>query len=285
MRVRLFILAIFSLIGLQATAAHHETASDLESVLAAQPDDVKARYEYRHPQETLEFFDIQPGMTVLETLPGGGWYSKVLLPYLGADGHLIGANYAQGIWPLFGFFSEERIEKMKTWVTDWPVDAEEWRDDHSAEVSAFILGSIPDAMKETADRAVIVRTLHNLARFNDQGGFLGSSIADVYAALKPGGIAGVVQHEARDDRPDEWADGSRGYLKKSFVIEQMENAGFEFVGEIAVNQNPKDQPGDADIVWRLPPTKMGSKDNPEQDAAVTAIGESNRMTLKFRKPE
>jgi predicted methyltransferase len=285
MRVRLVALAIFSLIALQATAAHHETTSDLAGVLAAQPDDVKARYEYRHPQETLEFFDIQPGMTVLETLPGGGWYSKVLLPYLGADGHLIGANYAQEIWPLFGFFSEERIEEMKTWVTDWPVEAEEWRDENSASVSAFILGSIPDDVKGTADRAVIVRTLHNLTRFNGQGGFLDSSIADVFAALKPGGLAGVVQHEARDDRPDEWADGSRGYIKKSFVIEQMENAGFEYVGEIDVNQNPSDQPGDADIVWRLPPTMMGSQDNPEQAAAVTAIGESNRMTLKFRKPE
>jgi predicted methyltransferase len=84
---------------------------------------------------------------------------------------------------------------------------------------------------------------------------------------------------------DEFADGSHGYLKKSFVIAAAENAGFEFVDESDINANPADQPGEDDIVWRLPPTFATSADNPELRAELAAIGESNRMTLRFRKPE
>ena len=79
-------------VALQPVSAVAEEGK-LAAVLAAQPDEVKARYQYRHPQETIEFFGIEPGMTVVEGLPGGGWYTKILLPYLGGDGHLIGANY------------------------------------------------------------------------------------------------------------------------------------------------------------------------------------------------
>ena len=88
----------------------------------------------------------------------------------------------------------------------------------------------------------------------------------------------------REESPDAWAEGNRGYLKQSFVVAQMEAAGFVFEGTSDINANPKDQPQDGDIVWRLPPTLMGSRDNPEAAAAMQAIGESNRMTLKFRKP-
>ena len=85
--------------------------------------------------------------------------------------------------------------------------------------------------------------------------------------------------------PDDWADGSRGYLKKGFVIEKMERAGFEFVAGADFNANDKDQPSTDDIVWRLPPSLATSRENPELRAQLEAIGESNRMTLKFRKPE
>lgn len=114
---------------------------------------------------------------------------------------------------------------------------------------------------------------------------LTSALNDAYDALKPGGVAGVVQHEARDDKSDEWADGSRGYLKQSFVIDRMEKAGFVFEESIDINNNPDDQPGDDDIVWRLPPTYFSSGENAELKAQMQAIGESNRMTLRFRKPE
>ena len=90
---------------------------------------------------------------------------------------------------------------------------------------------------------------------------------------------------APEDAPDEWANGSAGYLKKSYVVEQFANAGFEMVAESDINVNPLDQPTTEDIVWRLPPTLMTSRDNPEAAEAYTAVGESTRMTLLFRKPE
>jgi predicted methyltransferase len=257
----------------------------LDEVLAAQPAEVQARYVHRHTKETLEFFGIKPGMTVVEGLPGGGWYSKILLPYLGKDGALIGADYAPDMYPLFGFFSQERLDAKKTWVADWTEEANGWRMEGAATVSAFQFGSMPDEMKGTADAVLMIRALHNLARFEGNGGFLTAALRDAFDALKPGGVAGVVQHKARDEMPDEWADGSRGYLKQDFVIKHMEKAGFVFEASTDINNNPADQPTVDDIVWRLPPGYATSRDNPELRAQMQAIGESNRMTLRFRKPK
>ncbi|MDH3615752.1 MAG: methyltransferase [Gammaproteobacteria bacterium] len=277
-----------------ATESAPETATETEApavkvdrlsaVLDRQAEDVQARYEYRHPQETLEFFGIEPGMTVVEGLPGRGWYTQILLPYLGKEGHLIGANYAMDMWPNFAFANEEFLKTQSTWVTDWPVGAEDWRDDDSATVAAFNFGVMPESVAETADVVFLARVLHNLANFEEEGGFLTAALADCFAALKPGGTLGVVQHQARDEMSDEFADGSHGYLKKSFVIAAAEQAGFEFVAESDINMNPNDQPGAEDVVWRLPPSFGTSQDNPELQAEMRAIGESNRMTLKFRKP-
>lgn len=257
----------------------------LAAVLDAQPEEVKARYRFRHPQETLEFFGIEPGMTVVEGLPGRGWYTKLLLPYLGSDGHLIGANYAQAMWPNFSFATEEFLKKNSTWLTDWPAGAEEWRGDDGATISAFEFGSLPESMAGTADVVFLARVLHNLANFEEEGGFLTDALADAFRVLKPGCTLGIVQHHARDNMSDEFADGSHGYLKKSFVIAAAEQAGFEFVAESDINANDKDQPTADDIVWRLPPSLATSAENPELKAELEAIGESNRMTLKFRKPE
>ena len=256
----------------------------LSELLEAQPEDVQARYQYRHPKETLEFFGIEPGMTIVEGLPGRGWYTRILLPYLGKEGHLIGANYAMDMWPNFAFANEEFLETQSTWVTDWPAGAEAWRDDDSATVAAFNFGAMPESVAGTADVVFLARVLHNLANFEEEGGFLTEALAESFAALKPGGTLGVVQHQARDDMSDDFADGSHGYLTKSFVIARAEQAGFEFVAESDINANPNDQPSEEEVVWRLPPSFGTSQDNPELQAEMTAIGESNRMTLKFRKP-
>jgi len=263
------------------------TTPSLADVLAAQTDEMKARYQYRHPQETLEFFGIESGMTVVEGLPGGGWYTHLLAPLLGSDGHIIAVNYPIEIWPLFPFGNEEFVQRMSTWATDFPAGVDEWRDDNSAGVSAYTFGSIPDELAGTADVVLFARVLHNLANFENagEGEFLTTALADVYSTLKPGGVFGVVQHEARAEMSDEFASGAQGYLKKDFVIAQVEAAGLEFVGEIAINANENDQPSASDIVWRLPPTYFGADDNEELREAMDEIGESNRMTLKFRKPE
>ena len=259
--------------------------ASLTDVLAAQPEETQARYGARHPRETLEFFGIQPGMTVVEALPGGGWYSKILLSWIGSDGQLIGADYAADMFPLFGFFTEEMLASKKTWVKDWTAGLRAWEIENSADIAAFQLGSLPEHMHGTADAFLFIRALHNLARFEPDGEYLTRALKDAFDVLKPGGVVGVVQHHARDDMPDDWADGSRGYLKKGFVIEKMEQAGFEFVAGADFNANDKDQPATDDIVWRLPPSLATSKENPDLRAQLEAIGESNRMTLKFRKPE
>jgi len=257
----------------------------LAAVLAAQPEDAQARYAWRHPQETLGFFGIGPGMTVVEALPGTGWYTKILLRYLGPEGRVIGADYALEMYRLFGFFSEERLKEMETWTGQFTAGAEEWSGEDGASAGAFVLGAMPGEMKGQADAVLFIRALHNLARFEGQGGFLTAALQDAYDALRPGGILGVVQHRAPDGMSDEWAGGQNGYLKQDWVIRRLEQAGFEFVGSSDINRNANDQPGPEDVVWRLPPTLMTSREDAALRAEMEAIGESDRMTLKFRKPE
>lgn len=272
------------LLALAGPLSAGDAAEKLDQVLAAQDEKAQARYVWRHPRETMGFFGIEPGMTVVEGWPGQGWYSKILVDYLGSDGSLIGASYAWSMLPLFGFYSDEKLEELKTWDSDWPEQARAWGGDNAAPVSAFFFGSMPESLKGTADAVLMIRALHNLNRFEAEGKYLTQALADIHDALKPGGILGVVQHMAPADSPDDWADGSNGYLKKDFVIERIEEAGFEFVGESEINRNPNDQPTTDDFVWRLPPSLATSRDNPELQAQMKAIGESDRMTLKFRKP-
>jgi predicted methyltransferase len=277
-----FLIALAFSASLPAADADAER---LAQILAAQPADVQGRYEWRHPQQTLEFFAIKPGMNVVEALPDEGWYTKILLPYLGQDGSLIGADYSPEMYAKMSWATPEFLKEKETWVATWTAQAETWRTDDSAVVSAFVFGAMPEAFNGTADAVLFIRALHNLARFNAEGGYLDKALKDALDALQPGGIVGIVQHQAAEDSSAEFADGSHGYLKKSYIMKAMQDAGFEFVAESAINENTEDQPGPDDIVWRLPPTLATSRDNPELAAQMKAIGESNRMTLKFRKPE
>lgn len=271
-------------VALSATSLTSAAGTTLEATLAAQPAETRARYAARHPLETLTFFGIRPGMHVIEALPGSGWYSKILLPVLGSEGRLTGADYAFEMYPKFNFYSDEQIEAKKTWTTTWTAEAQTWRGDDGAAVDAFVFGSMPASLDGKADAILFIRALHNLARFEHDGGYLTTALAEARRALKSGGIVGVVQHIAPAGASDAWADGSNGYLKKRFVIEKLTAAGFEFVGESDVNLNPLDQPTESDFVWRLPPSLATSKDDPEVAAGYRAIGESSRMTLLFRKP-
>lgn len=259
--------------------------SGLDAVLAAQPEEVQARYPYRNPKETIEFFGIEPGMTVVEGLPGRGWYTNVLIPYLGSEGRIVGADYSLEMYPLFSFVNEEFIERQKQWSTNFVAGVAEKGGDAAPSAGAFHFGLMPEEYAGTADVVFFPRVLHNLARFESEGDFLTKALADAYAVLKPGGTLGVVQHHARDEMSDSFADGSRGYLKKSFVIAAIEQAGFVLDAESDINANPNDQPGEDDIVWRLPPTLGTSAEDPELRAELEAVGESNRMTLRFKKPE
>ena len=258
----------------------------LAGIIDNQSAAAKARFAARHPQETPEFFGVKPGMTVIEVLPGGGWYTKIISPFLGADGHLVGVDYDFKMWPEFGGFADAKfIKERETWADGWTADMASAIGEDASQLSAYPLGKLPASLKGKADMVLLIRALHNMARFNEKGGYLDSALKELHASLKPGGIVGIVQHAGPEVNEDSWADGNNGYLKQSFVIAQMEKAGFEFVASSDVNKNPRDIPSNSDIVWRLPPSLGTSKDDAELRARMEAIGESNRMTLKFTKPE
>lgn len=265
-----------------ATAPEAVMAFDgaaLQAVVEAQDDSAKVRYDARNPVATLEFFGIAPGMSVGEALPGGGWYSKILLPYLGDEGRLVGVDYDLALWPNFDFGTPEFIEGKKTWPATWVADAEGWTD-AGTDIDAYTFATLPQ--DASLDAFLFIRALHNMSRF-EGGVFMRSGIAAVHGALKPGGIVGVVQHAGPDDADADWADGTAGYLRKPDVIAAFEAAGFALVGESDINVNPLDMPTTDDIVWRLPQSLATSGEDPELRAQMEAIGESNRMTLLFRK--
>ena len=256
----------------------------LAAILAAQPDEVQARYGARNPGETLAFFGIEPGMKVAEALPGGGWYSKILMPYLGEEGVLVGAHYPDELWPLFGFGDEWAATRVES-TANWPEQAAEWGIENSSKIKSVQLTKMPEEATDKLDAVLFIRALHNLNRFS--GGdtdYMGDTLAETYRVLKPGGIVGVVQHSAPDANSDEWADGSNGYLKEAAVIAAFEAAGFELEASSDMNANANDVPSEEEFVWRLPPVLVGTEEGTPERAAYEAVGESNRMTLKFRKP-
>lgn len=253
----------------------------LNQITQSLPAEHQARYAARHPVETLQFFGIKQGDTVVEALPGEGWYSKILLPYLGAEGRLIAVDYSLDMWPQFGgFATPEFIEKRKAWPAQFAVDAKTWGGTNGAKAEAYTFANMPTELTGKVDAVLFIRALHNLARFDAKGNYLKQALAETYRVLKPGGVVGIVQHAMTEDKPDAWADGSRGYLKRSRLISVMTAAGFEFVSESDINKNPKDNPQADENVWRLPPSLNGTD---EQKAKNRLIGESNRITLLFRK--
>jgi predicted methyltransferase len=263
-----------------ATAEEADPA--LLKVIEARSEADRARDAARHPAETLTFFQMRPGMTVAEALPGGGWYTRILANYLGGDATLYGINYVDRMWPMFSSATEEWIAKRLASTKAFAEDVAGYTD-NGITARGFTFNTVPEMAVGKVDRVLLIRALHNLNRFESKAGTLTQALAAVRGMLKPGGLVGVVQHRLPESAPDEGADGSRGYLKQSTVVAAFEAAGFELVASSEINANPKDQPGPDDIVWRLPPSLNGSKDDPEKRAAMEAIGESDRMTLLFRK--
>ncbi|MFK7830659.1 MAG: class I SAM-dependent methyltransferase [Congregibacter sp.] len=267
-------------------AAGVSSAGRLERALFLQGAEIRGRYAARRPAQTLDFFSLEPGMTVVEVTPEGGWYSRILYHYLSSEGVLVGADYPLSLYRLFDYYSEDELAAKEVWSTTWPVEVLTWGEGGAADtpaVDAFNLGSLPERVQGKADAVLFIRALHSLQAYESTGGYLGAAIADAFAALKPGGIVGVVQHMGPESASDAWANGDNGYLKKSAVIRAFEQAGFVLDAESDHNENPLDMPGEDDYVWRLPPTLEDAED-PVLKARYEAIGESNRMTLRFKKP-
>lgn len=272
------------LIPLAQTPAWAEDEARLDQVMAARPDEDKVRDQYRNPKETLLFFGVEPGMTVVETFPGGGWYTKILVPYLGPDGRYIAADYTIDVFEknyryLLGDFPADQRAFFESFPERFPAFVKQLTDTPPA-TDTFFINHAPANLNGAVDVILFIRVLHNLNRFDRSE--LDGAAAEAFRLLKPGGVAGVVQHRAQPDMPDDWADGNNGYLKEARVIDAFEGAGFELEATANFNANPKDRPSTDEYVWRLPPVSFGCGEN---CAAYEAIGESDRMTMRFRKPK
>jgi predicted methyltransferase len=256
--------------------------SALQQAVSSRAVEEQTRDTSRHPIETINFFKIAPGMTVAEALPGGGWYSKILANYLGSDGALYGINYDDHMWARFGFFDENGIKQRIAATTEFPNKVKEFTTNGIAS-QGFTFATAPESLNGSVDRVLFIRALHNLNRFEKDAQTLTTALKTTHRILKKDGLVGVVQHQLNEEAPEQGADGSRGYLKLSSLTKAFADAGFELLESSDINANPKDQPSASDIVWRLPPTYFGTKEDEAKKAAVDAIGESNRMTLLFKK--
>jgi predicted methyltransferase len=273
---------VIGTIAICAPASAHDGNQILQGVVLDRNAQERSRDKYRRPVQTLSFFHLEPGMKVAEALPGDGWYSRILAKYLGAEGVLHGINYNEDMWALFGFFSEERIAQMSARTAKFPALIESFTK-NGIQTSGFTFATAPKDINGSVDRVLFIRTLHNLNRFEEKAGTRSQAIKVAFDLLAPNGLVGVVQHRAPQNAEDDWADGRNGYLKQSAVIKAFEDAGFELVMTSEINANAKDQPKLEDSVWRLPPNFSGVGDDASKRAEMEAIGESDRMTLLFKK--
>lgn len=246
-----------------------ETTNPIDSVLAGswRSDANKARDAYRHPAATLEFFGVKPDQTVVEINPGGGWYTEVLAPLLMKGGHYVaaipsGANSE---------YNARNNEKFRAKLTG---QVENYRVDSIVEFDPKAPNFGPDG---SADVVLTFRNVHNWVG----GDGAEPMFKGFYSVLKPGGTLGVVDHRAADGA-DPAALAKSGYLTTESVIKLAKDAGFELAGQSEINANPKDTKDYEKGVWTLPPTlTLGDTDREK----YVAIGESDRMTLKFIKPK
>ncbi len=228
----------------------------------------RARDVYRHPYETLRFFGIEPGMSVVELSPGGGWYTEILGPYLTAtDGRLIAAHVDLESEATPAFYQDIHAAFMQRVADEQRFGA--------VEVIAWDPPRQPELGEPgSADLAVSFRSVHGWKR-NE---VFADVLASAHAVLKRGGVLGIVQH-----RLPENADDSQytGYVKQSWVVAMAESQGFRLLEASEINANPNDTADHPEGVWNLPPSLRNVPED-EQDA-WRAIGESDRMTLRFVK--
>ena len=229
-----------------------------------------ARDQYRHPLETLRFFGLRPNQTVVEIWPGRGWYMEILAPYLREQGRYYAAIDAPDV-PGATKETKENAAALRQRIADDPA--------HLGKV--LITELHPPQRTEicppgTADVVLTFRNVHNWLETGQQQ----AQFNAFFKALKPGGVLGVVEHRARPGASLEDMRKS-GYMDEDYVKKLATTAGFRFDAESPINNNPKDTKDYPDGVWTLPPTlTLGDKDRDK----YLAIGESDRMTLRFVKP-
>lgn len=249
-----------------------DVGGTLDQILAGSHRDPKnaARDVYRHPKQGLLFFGIRPDMTVVEVWPSGGWWTEILAPLLKEQGRYYAAWYAtQAEWA--SDFAKEQEKKFDAKLAERP-------DLYGKVIKTHLLAPafVDLAPKGSADLVLTFRNVHNWAK----AGNAEAMFKTFYDALKPGGILGVVDHRAKSGTSFQRQIES-GYLTEEYVIGLAEGAGFKLAAKSEVNANPKDTADHPRGVWTLPPTlALGNQDRDK----YLAIGESDRMTLKFVKP-
>ena len=270
----LMLAAALAVLAVSPVPAVAQSSAALEQVLGHERRaDDRARDTWRHPAETLAFFQIEPGMTVVDYMPAGGWYTRVIVPYLGPQGSYIALN--PELHPeLTGYWDMYRGTAAK-----FPAEAREWVGEGHAKVIGANTDDDLAALAGTADRALIFREIHNMRRF----GWLHDSLVTMRRLLKDDGLLGVVQHRAKADAPVDYILGDNGYQREEDVIRLFEAYGFELVGKSEINANPKDPANWEGGVWTLPPGYRGAPEGSARRAELDAVGESDRMTLLFRK--
>lgn len=229
-----------------------------------------ARDAARHPYETLSFFGIHPKMTVVELAPGGGWYTEILAPYLRKDGKLIAAANDPAS---ASAYSRKSFANFKQ-----KLDASPSIYDQVALGVFEPPARLDFAAKGSADMVLTFRNIHNWVGNGDDS--MKALFRSAYDVLKPGGVFGVVEHRLPASKKQDEKTGS-GYVHEAYVIRLAESVGFKLAAQAEINANPKDSADHENGVWALPPVLA----NKEKDKArYQAIGESDRMTLKFVKP-
>jgi predicted methyltransferase len=248
----------------------------LQNALASETrDEDRARDAFRHPAETLNFFQVKPEHTVLEYAPGGGWYTRLLVPYIAPNGRYLAMNGDSDARTYRDRASEAR---SKGWTERFPAVAAEWTGMPAEKITAFESDEVPEDVTGQVDRVVIFRSMHGLLNGNRAD----TELRAIRSLLKDDGMVGVVQHRAKADAPWEISHGTRGYLKEAQVIALFALHGFELAGKSEINANAKDPANWEGGVWTLPPVLRYEEENRAQ---YEAIGESDRMTLLFRKAD
>ena len=253
-------------------AMHKAHTEKMAKILAdpSRAEDSK-RDQYRHPAETFEFFRIHPDHKVGEYAPGGEWISRILGRYM-EPGKFHGLYFSSTV-----FADEATRERVKAGAAKFPDDVAKVTGRPATDYGSMQLDAIPEGAKGSFDRIIVMRMLHNLNRWN----MADQELKAMRALLKDDGLLGIEQHRAKADAPYSYADGEKGYMREADIIKMVELAGFELVGKSEINANAKDNADYPEGVWTLPPA-LRSKDT-ENKAKYEAIGESDRMTLLFKK--
>jgi predicted methyltransferase len=267
-RTSVLVAALAALAGCASAPTNDPaTTAALDRILPAEHRSLenRSRDVYRHPRETLQFFGLRPDMTVVEIWPGNGWYTEILAPLLRERGQL----YAAQMDPGSSEYAKNAVEAFRSKLALRP----DLYDKVVLTTLAPAAAGKQIAPPGSADLVLTFRNLHNWMMF----GWERDALVAMHAALKPGGILGIVEHRGNPAVPQD-AKAASGYVNEQYAIQLIESAGFKLVGRSQINANPRDTKDYEKGVWTLPPGYAAG------DAERYArIGESDRFTLKFVK--